>query len=106
MRKLALICALLMFALPVFADEEPATEAKGEGHSFFGMTTHPYTKLTLSRINSDGVQWSTGFGFGVEVDAGGAYVDLHYQLHDILTDESNQSYPWDGTFEIGVGMYW
>jgi hypothetical protein len=80
------------------------TEAveKEKGHELFGLSYCPYGGLTLSRLNEE---WSTGFLFGAEIDAGGAFVDIEYELHDILTEDRKETVPWDGTFRVVLGTY-
>jgi len=113
MRKLLLICTLFMFlSLPCLADEDAI---KGDGHELLGVIVHPYSKLTLTRVGEMSMpafddkmgtnRWSTGFCFGAEMDAGGLFLDMNFKLHDILAEDTEQAFPWDSSFELGVGAY-
>jgi len=111
-------------------EEAPDDAPRSRGHEVLGLVVHPYTALTLSRVQgqdyshghyddddcdrddydcrkkkANGAQWSTGFKFGVEIDAGSLYIGAEFQLRDILTDAPD-TYPWDGEFELAVGGYW
>ena len=101
MKQLLITCMLLVFlALPVFAQGEGVDKPD---HEVMGLVYHPHGGITMSRVLED---WSTGFVMGVEIDAGeGLYLDVQYEMHDILTEDRNETIPWDGTFKLTLGAY-
>ncbi len=109
MKTLLFLVALMLMALPVSA------QGNGDGHAVMGMVVHPYGALTFTRVAGDDLRedssyegvsnWSTGFLFGAEVEAGPMYVGISYRLRDILT-EGREVYPWNGEFEVALGGYW
>lgn len=100
MRTLLLTLLLVLVPLlPALAQAQEKPE-----HEVLGLIYHPYAAMTLSRI-SDDATWSTGAVLGAEIDAGGGFVGVSYRLHDILTDDESEVIPWDGTFELALGIY-
>jgi hypothetical protein len=107
--------------------DEDASRYPSAGHDIMGLVVHPYAALTLTRVQGkddrhpyyrcededhhDGCKhrqvadWSTGFKFGAEFDAGPLFVGVEYRLRDILTD-GNEVFPWDGEFDLAIGGYW
>lgn len=102
--KSLLAALILLFCLTVPCPGQ--TDSRGSGHEIFGIVTHPYTGVSISRFNT--IQdWSTSFEMGVEVDfSQGWYGGVEIVLHDILTDIDSEIVPWDQTFKIGFGKYW
>lgn len=92
MKTLLIATLLLLMAVPAFAQTT-------EKHEMFGLTYLAEMGPTISRVMED---WSVGFEFGADIDAGPGVLEVSYELHDILTDEENQVIPWDGTFKMGL----
>lgn len=65
----------------------------------------PYAAITLTRPSGPD-EWSTGFEAGIEFLLDPLYLGGEYELHDVLTSERDEVYPFDGTFTLSVGCYW
>ena len=105
--KSLILCLTLCFGMSL------ATSAIADGeapdtrpvHSLFGVPVHPYGALTLSRpFDLNG--FSTGFKVGAEVDLQPVWIGIEVRLHDILTEDESEVYPFNGEFEISLGGYW
>lgn len=73
--------------------------------SLYDLKAEPYVAITLTRPSGPD-EWSTGFEGGVEFLLEPLYIGAEYELHDILTDDEDEVYPFDGTFTLSVGAYW
>jgi len=97
-----ILCMLVLGSGGVLADETADTRPV---HSLFGVPVHPYGALTLSRP-FDLNDFSTGFKVGAEVDLKPVWIGIEVRLHDILTEDRAEVYPFNGEFEISLGGYW
>lgn len=85
-------------------DKDSEREARPT-HRVLGIDAHPFAALTLSRPSGPD-RWSTGFEAGVEIDFEPVWFGVQYTLHDILTEEEDETYPWDGTLDFKLGIYY
>lgn len=99
----AVLALVTLFVGGALADEE---EDGRPGHEIVGVTTHPYTALTMTRI-SDPVDTSIGFRAGIEAEISDHwYGSIEMNLHDIWTDREEEVIPWDSSMVLAFGVYW
>jgi hypothetical protein len=87
---LAVLALLSVFlALPVNADE---------------THIYPYGALAVDRISGPD-QWSTGVTLGGEIVKRPLFIQVHFDIHDVLAADEDNAYPWDNTVGAGIGLY-